>query len=180
CGTGPGTVSVMIAKAPETQFGWKESGQAAYPPGDPKPQIGMPRLPFGMIPGTKLEPLKIAKTGQRARSYADRDPGHLLAFGIRWVLPGRATDVLIPPPPQCTHNSSDVEKLKKKNKYLTKQVNLMMNLFRSDYKFSQMLNQYESTPEFGNASGSGECGDDEMADDEDGGEDEEDEEDDNS
>ncbi|GJW16936.1 hypothetical protein Tco_0024372 [Tanacetum coccineum] len=33
-------------------------------------------------------------------------------------------------------------------------------------KFSQMLNQYESTPEFG--SGSGGCGDDEMADDEDG------------
>nr|GEU92989.1 hypothetical protein [Tanacetum cinerariifolium] len=38
-----------------------------------------------------------------------------------------------------------------------------------------MLNQYESSPEFGNASGSGGCGDDEMADDEDGGKDEEDE-----
>ncbi|GJY71354.1 wall-associated receptor kinase 2-like protein [Tanacetum coccineum] len=38
-----------------------------------------------------------------------------------------------------------------------------------------MLRQYESTPEFG--SGSGGCGDDEIADDEDGGEDEEDEED---
>ncbi|GJT13098.1 hypothetical protein Tco_0860140 [Tanacetum coccineum] len=54
-------------------------------------------------------------------------------------------------------------------------VNLMMKLFRSDDKFSQMLTQYESTPEFG--SGSGGCGDDEIADDEDGGEDEEDEED---
>ncbi|GJS37049.1 reverse transcriptase domain-containing protein [Tanacetum coccineum] len=51
----------------------------------------------------------------------------------------------------------------------------MMKLFRSDDKFSQMLTQYESTPEFG--SGSGGCGDDEIADDEDGGEDEEDEED---
>nr|GEX60054.1 zinc finger, CCHC-type [Tanacetum cinerariifolium] len=40
-----------------------------------------------------------------------------------------------------------------------------------------MLNQYESTPEFGNASESGRCGDDEMASDEDGVEDEEDEED---
>ncbi|GJR45521.1 hypothetical protein Tco_1313624 [Tanacetum coccineum] len=69
----------------------------------------------------------------------------------------------------------DVEKLKKKNKYLTKQMNLMMKLFRSDDKFSQMLNQYESTPEFG--SRSDRCGDDEVADDEDGGEDEEDEED---
>ncbi|GKB19531.1 RNA-directed DNA polymerase, eukaryota, reverse transcriptase zinc-binding domain protein [Tanacetum coccineum] len=45
----------------------------------------------------------------------------------------------------------------------------------SDDKFSQMLTQYESTPEFG--SGSGGCGDDEMADDEVGGEDVEDEED---
>nr|GEV93521.1 transposon Ty3-I Gag-Pol polyprotein [Tanacetum cinerariifolium] len=100
---------------------------------------------------------------------------HVLAtYG---VLPGRATYVLIPrppPPPQCTHNSGDVEKLKKKNKYLTKQVNLVMKLFRSENKFSQMLNQYESTPEFGNASGSGGCGNDEMASDEDGDEDEED------
>ncbi|GKC43470.1 hypothetical protein Tco_1061192 [Tanacetum coccineum] len=69
----------------------------------------------------------------------------------------------------------DVEKLKKKNKYLIKQVNLMMKLFRSDDKFAQMLNQYESTPKFGSRSGG--CEDDEMADDEDGGEDEEDEED---
>ncbi|GJS82673.1 hypothetical protein Tco_0749214 [Tanacetum coccineum] len=69
----------------------------------------------------------------------------------------------------------DVKKLKKKNKYLTKQVNLMMKLFRSDEKFSHMLNQYESTPEFD--SGSGGCEDDEMADDDDGDEDEEDEED---
>nr|GEU62975.1 hypothetical protein [Tanacetum cinerariifolium] len=40
--------------------------------------------------------------------------------------------------------------------------------------------QYESSPEFGNASGSGGFGDDEIADDEDDGEDEEDEEDDDS
>ncbi|GJW56256.1 putative reverse transcriptase domain-containing protein [Tanacetum coccineum] len=66
--------------------------------------------------------------------------------GVGRVLPGRARDV-----------------------------NLMMKLFRNDDKFSQMLNQYESTPEFGSSSGG--CGDDEMADDEDGDEDEEDEED---
>nr|GEY80363.1 hypothetical protein [Tanacetum cinerariifolium] len=65
-------------------------------------------------------------------------------------------------------------RLKKKNKYLTKQVNLMMKLFRSDNKFSQMINQYESSLKFGNANESGGCEDDEMADDEDGGEDEED------
>ncbi|GKF22229.1 hypothetical protein Tco_0074551, partial [Tanacetum coccineum] len=53
----------------------------------------------------------------------------------------------------------------------------MMKLFRSDDKFSLMLTQYESSPEFGNASESGGCGDDETADDEDGDEDEEEEED---
>nr|GEW54478.1 hypothetical protein [Tanacetum cinerariifolium] len=37
--------------------------------------------------------------------------GHLP--GVGRVLPRRATDVLSPPPPQCTHNSADVKKLKK-------------------------------------------------------------------
>nr|GEY22625.1 hypothetical protein [Tanacetum cinerariifolium] len=119
------------------------------------------------VPYTEEEINALARKGKQR--------GHLP--GVDRVLSGRATNVLIPPPPQCTHNSGDVEKFKKKNKYLTKQVNLMMKLFRSNDKFSQMLNQYESTPEFGNASGSGGCGDDEMASDEDGGEDEEDEED---
>ncbi|GJV74391.1 hypothetical protein Tco_1505975 [Tanacetum coccineum] len=45
--------------------------------------VTMRKLPFGMIPGTLLGVLKIAKTGQRARSYAGRDPGHLLPFEIR-------------------------------------------------------------------------------------------------
>nr|GEV14774.1 RNA-directed DNA polymerase, eukaryota [Tanacetum cinerariifolium] len=119
------------------------------------------------VPYTKEEIYALARKGKQR--------GHLP--GVGRVLPRRATDVRIPPSPspQCTHNSGDVEKLKKKNKYLTKQVNLMMKLFRSDDKFSQMLNQFESKPEFGNASGSGGCEDDEMAGDEDGGEDEEDE-----
>nr|GEV37203.1 putative reverse transcriptase domain-containing protein [Tanacetum cinerariifolium] len=122
------------------------------------------------VPYTEEEINALAQKGKQQR--------HLLSVGR--VLPGRATDVLIPPPsppPQCTHNSGDVEMLEKKNKYLTKQVNLMMKLFRSDDKFSQMLNQYELTLEFGNASGSGGCRDDEMASDEDGGKNEEDEED---
>nr|GEW33326.1 ribonuclease H-like domain-containing protein [Tanacetum cinerariifolium] len=64
--------------------------------------------------------------------------------------------------------------LKKSNKRLTKQVSMIMELFRSDDKMSQMLTQLESQPEFGSGSGSGGCGDDESGDDEDGGEDEED------
>nr|GEX44597.1 hypothetical protein [Tanacetum cinerariifolium] len=122
------------------------------------------------VPYTEKEINALARKGKKR--------GHLL--GVGWVLPRRAIDVFIlppHPPPQCTHNSSDVEKIKKKNNYLTKQVNLMTKLFKSDDKFSQMLNQYESTPEFGNASRSGGFGDDEMANDEDGGEDGEDDED---
>nr|GEY29881.1 hypothetical protein [Tanacetum cinerariifolium] len=93
-----------------------------------KIRIGKPSLPFGMIPGTKPDPLKIAKTGQRARSYADRDPSHLLAFEIRW----------------------------------------------SDNKFSQMLDQFKSSPECGGSSESGGCRDDEPGGDDDGDEDEKD------
>nr|GEV46462.1 hypothetical protein [Tanacetum cinerariifolium] len=35
-------------------------------------------------PGTLPEPLKIGKTGKRARSYLDKDPGRLLTFEMRW------------------------------------------------------------------------------------------------
>ncbi|GKE83238.1 hypothetical protein Tco_1553238, partial [Tanacetum coccineum] len=74
--------------------------------------------------------------------------------GVGRVLPGQGT--VIPPPGQ---------------------VNMFMRLFKSDDKFSQMLNQFESQPEYSGSSGSGGCGDDEPRDDEDGGEDEEDEDD---
>nr|GEU91411.1 hypothetical protein [Tanacetum cinerariifolium] len=79
-------------------------------------------------------------------------------------------------PASMTH-SSDVAKLKKSEKRLTKQVKMFMRLFRSDDKFSQMLTQLESQPKYDCGSGSGVCGDDGPADDEDGGEDGEDEDD---
>nr|GEW66635.1 Gag-Pol polyprotein [Tanacetum cinerariifolium] len=47
-------------------------------------QIGMRRLPSRMIRRTLPGLLKITKTGQRARSYADRDPDHLPPSKIRW------------------------------------------------------------------------------------------------
>ncbi|GKA91929.1 RNA-directed DNA polymerase, eukaryota [Tanacetum coccineum] len=68
--------------------------------------------------------------------------GHILDVGR--VLPGQGT--VIPPSPLCTH-SSDVVKLKKREKVLTRQMNMFMKLFRSDDKFSQMLTQLESQPE---------------------------------
>ncbi|GJR61524.1 mRNA-capping enzyme-like protein isoform X2 [Tanacetum coccineum] len=83
---------------------------------------------------------------------------------------------VIPPSPPCTH-SSDVAKLKKREKVLSHQVNMFMKLFRSNDKFSQMFSQLESQPEISGGSGSGGCGDDEQGDDEDDGEDGEDEDD---
>ncbi|GJV60440.1 putative ribonuclease H-like domain-containing protein [Tanacetum coccineum] len=62
----------------------------------------------------------------------------------------RLQGTVIPPPSQSTH-SADIARLKKREKRLTKQVNMFMRLFRSDDKFSQMLNQLESQPEYGGA-----------------------------
>nr|GEW70661.1 hypothetical protein [Tanacetum cinerariifolium] len=60
--------------------------------------------------------------------------------------------------------------------YTKKEINA---LDRKGKKQGHLLGvgRYESSPEFGNASGSGGCGNDEMTNDEDGGEDEEDKED---
>ncbi|GKD23338.1 hypothetical protein Tco_1225041 [Tanacetum coccineum] len=116
------------------------------------------------VPYTNDEIMAIIRGGKQR--------GHIPSVGR--VLPRRGT--VIPPPSQSTH-SADIARLKKREKRLTKQVNMFMRLFRSDDKFSQMLNQLESQPEYGGGSGSSGCGDDEPGDDEDDGEDEEDEDD---
>ncbi|GJZ37122.1 hypothetical protein Tco_0583313 [Tanacetum coccineum] len=61
---------------------WRRSGE--HVPRALRRKSGISIFSFGMIPGILPEPLKIGKTGQRARSYLDRDPGHLLAFEMRW------------------------------------------------------------------------------------------------
>nr|GEZ05678.1 hypothetical protein [Tanacetum cinerariifolium] len=96
------------------------------------------------VPYIKEEINALARKGKQR--------GHLPGVGM--VLSGRATDVIIPPPLCPRLNARTTPAMSKSSKRRT--------------------NQYESTPEFGNASGSGECGDDDMASDEDGGEDEED------
>ncbi|GJY83326.1 hypothetical protein Tco_0496702 [Tanacetum coccineum] len=88
-------------------------------------------------------------------------------------LPDEGRTVILPSP-LCTH-SSDVAKLKKSEKWLTKQVNMFMKLFRSNDKLSQLLTQLQSQHEVGSGSESGEGGDDESGEDEDVGEEEEDE-----
>ncbi|GJY42074.1 hypothetical protein Tco_0429344 [Tanacetum coccineum] len=116
------------------------------------------------VPYTEDEIMAIVRGGKQR--------GHIP--GVGRVLPGQGT--VIPPPSQSTH-SSDVAKLKKREKLLTKQVNMFIKLFRSDDKFFQMLTQLESQPEYGGGSGSGGCRDDEPGDDEDGDKDGEDEDD---
>nr|GEV11084.1 hypothetical protein [Tanacetum cinerariifolium] len=116
------------------------------------------------VPYTEDEIMAIVRGGKQR--------GHIPSAGR--VLPGQGT--VIPPPSQGMH-SADIARLKKREKLLMKQVNMFMRLFRSDDKFSQMLTQLESQPEYGGGSGSGGCGDDEPGDDEDDGEDEEEEDD---
>ncbi|GJV51813.1 hypothetical protein Tco_1447554 [Tanacetum coccineum] len=116
------------------------------------------------VPYTEDEIMAIVRGGKQR--------GHIPSVGR--VLPGQGT--VIPPPPLCTH-SSDIAKLKKSKKLLMKKINMFKKLFRSDDKFSHMLTQLESQPEYGGGSGSGECRDDKPGDDEDDGEDGEDEDD---
>nr|GEW32478.1 acidic leucine-rich nuclear phosphoprotein 32 family member A [Tanacetum cinerariifolium] len=60
-------------------------------------------------------PRRVCPTLKKDNALArkGKQRGHLP--GVGRVLPRRATYVLSPPPPQCTHKSADVEKLKKKN-----------------------------------------------------------------
>ncbi|GJT64822.1 hypothetical protein Tco_1016302, partial [Tanacetum coccineum] len=116
------------------------------------------------VPYTEDEIMAIVRGGKQR--------GHIP--GVGRFLPGQRT--VIPPSPPCKH-SSDVSKLKRREKVLTCEVNMFMKLFRSDDKFSQMLSQLESQPEIGGGSRSGGCEDDEQGYDEDDGEDGEDEDD---
>ncbi|GKB11468.1 putative heat shock protein 70 family protein [Tanacetum coccineum] len=100
---------------------------------------------FTGVPYTEDEIMVIVR-GSKQR-------GHIP--GVGRVLPGQGT--VIPPSPPCTH-SSDAAKIKKSEKRLTKQVKMFMKLFRRDDKFSQMLTQLESLPEYDGVSGSGGCG----------------------
>ncbi|GJW15085.1 hypothetical protein Tco_0019218 [Tanacetum coccineum] len=113
------------------------------------------------VPYTEDEIMAIVRRGKQ-RGYIP---------GVGRGLPGQGT--VIPPSSPYTY-SSDVATLKKREKLLTKKMNMFLKLFRSDDKFSHMLTQLESQPEYGDGSRSGGCRDDEPGDDEDGGEDEDD------
>nr|GEW02818.1 hypothetical protein [Tanacetum cinerariifolium] len=119
-------------------------------------QIGMRRLPFGLIPRTL--------------------PGRGHIPGVGRVLTGRGRDFLVSPEPRCTH-TADVDEVKRTSKKLKKQMDMIMKVVRSDDKMSQLLTQLQSHHEVGSGSRSGGSRDDEPGDDEDTDEEEEDEED---
>ncbi|GKA81969.1 hypothetical protein Tco_0788717 [Tanacetum coccineum] len=169
----------------------------------------MRRLPFGLIPRTLPGVLKILETGQRARSYAGKDLGHLLSSEIdssatreypsliqtyfdthtvdgvflrdeerllyvrgdaeaTRVLARRGRDVIVSPEPRCMH-TADVDELKRTNKQLKKQMDMIMKVVRSDDKMSQLLTQLQSQHKVGSGSESDGGMDDESGDDEDAG-----------
>ncbi|GKG16566.1 hypothetical protein Tco_0361523 [Tanacetum coccineum] len=84
--------------------------------------------------------------------HRGKQRGHIP--GVSRVLAGRGRDILVSPEPLCTH-TADVNELKRTNKQLKKQMDMIMKV--------------------GIGSGSGGAGDDESGDDEDDDEDEEDE-----
>ncbi|GKE42132.1 hypothetical protein Tco_1469416 [Tanacetum coccineum] len=114
----------------------------------------MRRLPFDLIQRTLPSVLKMLETRQRARSYASKDPGHLLSSKIGiWrasplerghipdvgrVLAGRGRDIFMSLEPRCTH-IADVDELKGTNKQLKKQMDMFMKVVRSDDKMSKLL-----------------------------------------
>ncbi|GJV65718.1 hypothetical protein Tco_1476546 [Tanacetum coccineum] len=91
--------------------------------------------------------------------------------GVGRVLAGRDKDVLDVPEPRCNH-TFDVDELKRNNKQLKKQMDMIMKVVRSDDKMSQLLTQLQSQHDIGSGNGSGAGGDDESGDDEDADEDE--------
>nr|GEY75806.1 hypothetical protein [Tanacetum cinerariifolium] len=55
--------------------------------------------------------------------------------GVGRLLTGRGKDVLVSPEPQCTH-TADVDELKRTNKQLNKQMDMIMKVLRSDDNMS--------------------------------------------
>ncbi|GKC31178.1 hypothetical protein Tco_1038472 [Tanacetum coccineum] len=101
-----------------------------------------PNTPSG-VPYTDDEIMAIVRQGEQRR--------HIL--GVGRVLAGHGRDVLAIPEPRCTH-TVDVDEVKKTNKQLRKEIDMLMKVVRSDDKMSQLLSQLQSQHEVGSG-GSG-------------------------
>ncbi|GKB11489.1 hypothetical protein Tco_0845412 [Tanacetum coccineum] len=105
-----------------------------------------PNTPTG-VPYTDDEIMAIVRQGKQR--------GNLPDVGTVLVRQGR--DVL---EPRCTH-TADVDELKRTNKQLKKQMDMIMKVVRSDDNMSQLLMQLQSQNDVGSCSESGGGGDDE-------------------
>ncbi|GJU52009.1 hypothetical protein Tco_1221564 [Tanacetum coccineum] len=140
-------------RLPTTKFGWKERRkQAAYLPGDAgnlgrakKSLMTKAPVPESQAPTPRrVCPIPKKRSWPSFERASSEGTFPMLVGYYRDWRASAQMDVTSPCPPQCHYDPADVEKLKKSNKSLTKQVKMMMRLFRSDDKFSQMLNPYES------------------------------------
>ncbi|GJU55895.1 hypothetical protein Tco_1229609 [Tanacetum coccineum] len=115
---------------------------------------------FGMIQNlAPSRPLKIAKNGPRARSYAGSDPGHLLAFEIKWSEDVEAFKALAPTPRRGIAGTGH------------EWIRTPDASIHTVDPGADCRKRKRPSPEFGGASGSGGCGDDEPGGDEDDDED---------
>nr|GEY66136.1 hypothetical protein [Tanacetum cinerariifolium] len=91
--------------------------------------------------------------------------------GVGRVLARQGRDVLTILEPRCTH-TVNVDEVKKTNKQLRKEIDMLMKVVRSDDTMFQLLTRLQSQHEVGNDNRSGGSGDDEPCKGEDAGEDE--------
>ncbi|GKG48056.1 hypothetical protein Tco_0509941, partial [Tanacetum coccineum] len=71
----------------------------------------------------------------------DKQRGHIP--GVGRVLAGRGKDVLDVPVPRYNH-TSDVNELKRSNKQLQKQINMITKAMSDDDRYSQLFTQLQS------------------------------------
>nr|GEW84976.1 hypothetical protein [Tanacetum cinerariifolium] len=103
-----------------------------------------------------------------AMVHQGKQRGHIP--GVDRVLAGTGKDVLDVPVPRCNH-TSDVDELKRSNKQLSKQIDMIMKAMSSDDRYSQLFTQLQSQHESESGSGCGAGENDESGDDEDADED---------
>nr|GEV87894.1 hypothetical protein [Tanacetum cinerariifolium] len=95
------------------------------------------------VPYTDDEIMAMVRQGKQQRHIP----------GVVRVLARQGRDVLTIPEPRCTH-TADVNEVKKENKQLGKDINMLMKVVRSDDKMSQLLTQLQLQHEVVSGSGS--------------------------